>query len=173
MQFDYEITSDEFVACQLLAYKMRRGRKLIQNGGSWILIGLMLIGIAWDKRAGHSDSMLLAIIGACSIYVGFVYFFPASRLRRAYQKTELSGKRFRAELNQDGFEVTGELRSWRVRWEGVQLKGENELVFILNSAGTLFMFGRKYLNNEQQVEFRRLSRLATEVRPIPNKSSTQ
>ena len=164
MHFDYEIAPDEYVASQLLCYKLS-GRKRIHKAFGWILIGLLLIDVAWNKCAGDSDPLLLAIIGACFIYIGVVCFQPARLLRRAYQKTELAGKRFQADVNEDGFEVTGDLHSWRVRWQGVRLKGENEKVFIFYSAGTLFMFGKKYLDSEQQKELRRFSVLTKHGEP--------
>jgi hypothetical protein len=159
MHFEYEIPPDEFVASQLLYYKLSRGRKRILNAVGSTLLGLLLIVVAWDERAVDSVPFLLAILGAWFIYMGVVWSFPSKYFRRAYQKGELAGKKYQADLNQDGFEVAGDLRSWRVRWEGVRLKGENEQVFILYSAGTLFMFGKKYLSNEQQQELRRLSGL--------------
>jgi hypothetical protein len=72
----------------------------------------------------------------------------------------LAGKKFQAEVNEEGFEVVGDLRSWRVQWAGVSLKGENEHAFVLYSVGTVFMFGKKYLAAEQQQELRRLAALA-------------
>lgn len=73
----------------------------------------------------------------------------------------MAGKRFKADVNEDGFEVTGDLCSWHVRWLRVRPKGENERVFIftLYPEGTIFMFGKRYLNDEQQQELRRLSGL--------------
>ena len=71
----------------------------------------------------------------------------------------MAGKKYQAEMNEDGFEVNEDLRGWRVRWSGVQLKGESELVFILRSQGTIFMFGKRYLNSDQQRELRKLSGL--------------
>jgi hypothetical protein len=167
MHFEYHITPDEFVASQLLCYKLKLGSKRISNAFGLI----MIFGIAWGKKASDSDSILLGIMGAFFIYIGIDYYFPARRFRRAYQKSETVGKRFQADINKDGFEVTGDVRSWRVQWEGVQLKGENERVFILYSAGTLFMFGKKYLNNEQQMELRTLSGLTTHGEPRSEKSS--
>jgi len=69
------------------------------------------------------------------------------------------GKRFKAAVDEDGFEVTGDQCSWRVRWPGVRVKGENEQVFMLHSHGT-FIFEKKYLNTQQQEHLRRVSGLA-------------
>lgn len=67
--------------------------------------------------------------------------------------------KYRADVNEEGFGVTGDLCSWRVRWSDVQLKAENEHVFMLYAKGTIFMFGKKYLTDEQQHEMRGLASL--------------
>lgn len=74
--------------------------------------------------------------------------------------SDLAGKSFEANVSEDGFEVTGDQCGWRVRWPGVSVKGENEQVFSLYSHGILFIFGKKYLNTEQQEHLRRLSGMA-------------
>jgi hypothetical protein len=43
---------------------------------------------------------------------------------------------------------------------GVRGKAENEQVFMLHSHGTLFMFGKEYLDAEQREQLRKLSGLA-------------
>jgi hypothetical protein len=73
--------------------------------------------------------------------------------------SELAGKTFRADLNEDGFDVAGDTCSWRVKWQGVRWNGENERVFMLYSQGTVFIFGKQYLTTEQQTELRSLSGL--------------
>jgi len=94
------------------------------------------------------------------IYSAVASLFPARYFRRAYLESDLAGKSFNADVGEDGFEVTGDQCSWRVRWPGVRVKGENEQVFMLYSHGTMFIFGKKYLNSEQQEHLRRLSGLA-------------
>lgn len=87
-------------------------------------------------------------------------FFRARYFRRAFPKSDLAGNGFKADLGEDDFEVTGDQCSWRVRWPGVRVKGENEQVFMLYSHGTIFIFGKQYLNSEQQEHLRGLSGLA-------------
>jgi hypothetical protein len=154
MHFEYEITADEYVAAQLLYYKRRGGRKRVERAAGWILAGLFFIVVAWNERVLNWAPILLAAIGAWWIYAGVANLFPARYFRRAYREVEVAGKRFKADVNEDGFEVTGDLCSWRIRWPGVRLKCENKRVFMLYSAGTIFMFGKKYLNDEQQQELR-------------------
>jgi hypothetical protein len=159
MQFEYEIAADEFVACQLIHYKLSRGSRRFINLFS-ILGGLCLFFIAWVERSSETGPLLYAVIGVWWIYSGVAYFHPAWHFLRTYRKSGLAGKKFKADVNQEGFEVTSEFYSWRVRWPGVRLKGEDEQAFMFCSLGTIFMFGKKYLNDEQQRELRRLSGLS-------------
>jgi hypothetical protein len=159
MQFEYEITADEYVASQVLYFKLSLGRKRVERGVYWILAGLIFIAVGWTGRSPNWAPILVVVVGAWWLYCGVANFFPAMHFRRAYGKAGMAGKRFKADLNEDGLEVTGELCSWRIRWAGVHLKGENEQVFMLYAANTIFAFGKKYLNNEQEQELRRLSGL--------------
>ena len=71
----------------------------------------------------------------------------------------MAGKRFRADVGEDGIEVADDVCSRKVRWPGVKLNGENEHIFVFYAPDTIFMFGKKYLNDEQQEELRKLSGL--------------
>jgi hypothetical protein len=126
MHFEYEITPDLFVASQLLYYKLGSGRKHRERAFQWILAGVILAAIAWREWSVNWTSISLALIGAWWIYSAVKSLFLAPHYRRAYSKTDLAGKRFKADVAEDGFEVTGDECSWRVRWPGVRLKGENE-----------------------------------------------
>jgi hypothetical protein len=119
MRFECEIAADEFVASQLLYYKLSCGRKRVVNAVGWIVAGLALMFIAWSERFVDSAPIILAAIGASWIYAGVTSFFPARHFRHAYTKGDYAGKRFKAEADADGFEVTGDLYGWRVRWAGV------------------------------------------------------
>jgi hypothetical protein len=118
MRFEYDTPTDEFVACQLLYYKLSGGRKRVVNAVGWIVAGLALMFIAWSERFVDSAPIILAAIGASWIYAGVASFFPARHFRRAYTKGDYAGKRLTADADADGFEVTGDLYSWRVRWPG-------------------------------------------------------
>ena len=156
MQFDYEITADDSIASHSLYTKLRGHRHFHFAFGA-ILVGLMLIEVAWRVRFVDRTSIPLATVGVLLIYLAATNLSPARRFRRAYQKGDLAGKRFQAKITEEGFEVTGDLRSWKVRWPGVQFCGENERVFVFYSAGTLFTFAKRYLDEEQQRKLRELS----------------
>ena len=159
MHFEYEITVDEYAAAQQLYHKQSGGRKRVERATGWIITGVFFIVIAWSERVLNWAPILLAATGVWWIYAGVATFFPTMHFRRAYRRVELAGKRFKADVTEDGFEVAGDLCSWRVRWPSVRLKGENERVFMLYSESTIFIFGKKYLSDEQQQELRSLSGL--------------
>jgi len=159
MNFEYEITADDYAACRLLHYKLSLGRKLARRVTTWFLAGLFLIALAWTKKSAGSDPLLLTLIGAASIYCGLNNLFPQRYFRRAYRRSSLAGKKFKADVGEGGFEIKGDFCSWGVKWPGVLWKGEDKSGFMLATAGTIFMFGKKYLNTEQQEELRRLSGL--------------
>ncbi len=159
MHFEYEITVDEYVASQLLYQNLSDGHKGIRRGISWIVVGLLFIVVVWNERVLDWGPFLLGAVGAWWVYAGVVSLFPARYFRNQYPKAGLAGKTFKSELNEEGFEVTGDECSWRVRWPGVRLKGENESVLVLYGANTVFIFGKKYLSHEQQQEFRKLAGL--------------
>jgi hypothetical protein len=159
MQFEYEIPIDEYVAGQDLYFQLSAGRKRIKTGLAWILEGAILIFVALNGNVLNWPKILLLPIGAWSIYLGMAHFFPRWNLRRQYQASGLAGKKFQAHIDEEGFELAGDLCTWRIRWAGASIKGENERVFLLYSSGTLFTIGKKFLTDEQQHEFRKLAAL--------------
>ena len=159
MQFEYEISVDQSVSAHLLYHKMGDSRTRVKNRIYWMLGGIILIAVAWSERSANWSPALLAMIGAWWIYGVLVSIFPARYFRKAYPKSMLAGKKFKADVGEDGFEVVGDTCTWRVQWPGVSVKGENERVFVFSSYGTLFIFGKEYLSSEQQRELRRVSGL--------------
>jgi len=159
MHLEYEIGAEEYIASSLLYLKLKRDYSRLQWALFSIFGGMLFVLVALTKPNLGWVEDLLMILGLWWLYAGFLNFFPSRHYRKAYQKAELAGKKFSAEVNSEGFEVMGELCSWKVQWPGVRLKGENEKVIILSSAGTVFMFGKKYLTTEQQEELRRLAGL--------------
>ena len=55
--------------------------------------------------------------------------------------------------------MAGQFGSWTTRWEGIRLKGEDSQVFTFLSGSVLFIFGKKYLNDEQEQEIKALGGL--------------
>ena len=160
MNFEYEITADDYAASQTLNYKLTTGSKRLVRATLWMVAGIFLILIACNQPAFTWTPILLVITSGWWIYGAIQMLFPADHFRRGYQRTKLSGKKFQAHVDEEGFEIVGDLCSWRVRWPAVTVKGEDKSVFTLQVEGILFIFGKKYLTNEQQYELRRLAAIS-------------
>jgi hypothetical protein len=161
MQFEYEITADDFVAGQMLYHRLGSGKKYIVNAFSWTIFGAFFVLVAVSDRLADRSPILLGVTGIWLIYAGLRGLFPRRYLRRGYAAQSLAGEKYRADVNEEGFEVVGALRSWRVRWNGVARKGEDASVFIIFASNTIFIFGKKYLTLEQQDQLRVLAALPT------------
>jgi hypothetical protein len=160
MNFEYEITADDYAAAQSLDHRLSGGRRRIQNTVSWIVAGVFFMVVAWNQRPADWAQFLLGALGAWWIYAGIMnLLLPARYFRRHYLTSALAGKKFRAVLGEHGFDVTGDGCSWRVEWQGVRFKGENKRVFMVCSFGTIFIFSKQYLTNHQQAELRGLAGL--------------
>jgi YcxB-like protein len=99
--------------------------------------------------------LLLLLAAGYFICAGTSNLFPQSYFRKAYSQSGLEGKSYQAELDESGFLVSGDSCSWRVAWSEVHSKAESKQVFIFYAKGTIFIFGKKYLTDEQQRDIRR------------------
>lgn len=154
MEFNYEIPADEYAAANVLYYKASHKGTQIGRVLRWIFSGLVFILVA-VFRSAEFGQILLILAGAFFIYVGVLIFSQASRYRRAYPQSGLAGKTYRAEMDEQGFTVSGNLCRWQVPWNEARLKGEDKLVFMFSGKGTIFIFGKKFLSEEQQAWIRR------------------
>jgi energy-coupling factor transporter transmembrane protein EcfT len=118
---------------------------------------VLLVGFRWGADWLR---ILLLLIAVYFFYLGITYLFPTRYCRRYYPNSGLLGKNYHAELDENGFSVSGDACSWRVLWPEVRIKGEDNLVFMFTGKGTVFIFGKKYLNNEQQKAVRLFGRLS-------------
>jgi hypothetical protein len=66
----------------------------------------------------------------------------------------LTGKQDHVELDESGFLVTGGGRRGSVLWPEVFFKGEDNRVFMFSAKGSIFIFAKKYLTDEQQATIR-------------------
>jgi hypothetical protein len=163
MQFEYEITADDYVAAQLLYHKLINARKRLPGAAVWILSGVFLLLVAWNERVPAFSHVLLLFIGVWWIYAGAMMFFPARHYRRFYPATGLAGEKFIADVTDEGLSVKGDAESWQFKWTAVRAKGESQRIFIfVIRAGTVFMFGKQYLSDDQQKELRSLSGLTAQ-----------
>jgi cyanate permease len=153
MQFEYEISSDDYVRGLIL---YRRLTRRIGDAG-WFLSGTLLTVIGLIERERGWSPILLAAIGVWCMYAGIGRLFPASLRRnfqRSYQRLALMGKKYQANVTEVGFDVVGENTSWQVPWAEVSAKGEDEALFMFHWRGILFVFAKRFLEDEQQRELR-------------------
>lgn len=157
MQFDYEITADEFAAAQVLHHTVYDKSRLVKHSLFWLFLGLFFEFIAVARWTLDWAPILVVLTGAWFIGTGVSRLFPMRYFRRMYPESSFSNNVYHAELNEDGFSVSGDGCTWRVLWTEVSLKGENKRVFIFYAKGILFIFGKKYVADEQQKEMRRFA----------------
>ena len=156
MQFDYEIPIEEYAAGQVLYHKARSKGLFVKNVLFWMSLGLffvLLAGFRWPDW----ERVLFLLIAASFFYFGILNLSPARYCRRYYPKSGLAGKSYHAELDENGFAVSGDACNWRVPWPEVHLKGEDNRVFMFTGKSTVFIFGKRYLTDEQQEAIRRFS----------------
>jgi hypothetical protein len=154
MQFDYEIPVDEYAAAQVLYYKGSIKGGALKRAVGWGLLGSFFVLVAVSRWAVDLPPILLLLTGAWFIYSGIVSVFPTRHYRRYYPQSGLAGKKYHAELDENGFLVVGDACTSRVLWTEVLLDGENKHVFMFCAKGTIFIFGKKYLTDEQQKAIR-------------------
>jgi hypothetical protein len=154
MQFSYEISADEFVAAQIALHTAKNKRRLIKRALGYTLLGVVF-GLSALFRYPDLGPLLLLLVAAHFICVGITNLFPQRYFRKAYPLSQLEGKSYQAELDESGFLVSGDSCSWRVAWSEVHSKAESKQVFIFYAKGTIFIFGKKYLTDEQQRDIRR------------------
>ena len=142
MRFEYEISEDEYVASQVLYQRLAKGQKWLLSPILWTLSGAGLVALAIQEQDLHWTPLLLAVLGLWWMYAGLTNFFPRRHLVRHYRRLDIAGKKYMATLDDQGFEVSGDLYLWRVKWSGVLGKGESKHTFILYAANTIFMFGK-------------------------------
>jgi hypothetical protein len=160
MQFEYEISADDYAAAQILYRRLKRNR--IPEVG-WLLLGGVLTWIGLREQGLGLSPIVLAGIGVYCMWAGVGRVFPASLRRnylRHYRTLEHQGTKYRADANETGVEIAGGNTSWWVPWGDVSIKGEDPKVFMFYSKGTLFIFAKRFLQDVQHRELRTIAGLA-------------
>ena len=160
MEFDYEISADDYAAAHILLHKLS-GKRLASAW--WFLGGAFLLLVALIERDRGWSPILLGAVGIWWMWAGVAGIFPGESMarpyRKRYQEIKLKGKKCRASINNDGFQLFGENSSWSIRWADISQKGEDDRIFMFYSQGVLSCFGKRYLAEEQQQALRRLAGL--------------
>jgi hypothetical protein len=157
MQFEYEIPVEEYAAAQVLFYRAWSKGQVVKRAFAYIVLGLFYVMIGVFKWALDWPPILILLTGVFFIYAGIATLFPARQYRRYYSQCDLAGKKYHAEIDESGFSVNGDGCIWRVLWREALLKGEDNRVFMFCAKGTLFIFGKKYLTDEQQQAVRQFA----------------
>jgi len=160
MEFEYEISADDYADASVL--HLRLSPKRYSNIG-WFVAGAALLAVAINERDRGASPILLGAIGTWWIWGGLGAIFPIMfrpYYRRYYKRLKLTGQKYRASIDEGGFQVAGENRTWNHRWAEVSPKGEDGQVFMLFANGTLFIFAKRYLADEQQETLRILAGLS-------------
>ena len=155
MQFDYEVPIEEYAAGQVLYYKARSKGGFVQQALLWTSLGIFFVLLVGFRFGANWLRILFLVIAACFLFTGIRYLFPIHYFRRHYPTSGLAGKRYQADLDEGGFSVTGDACNWRIPWSEARIKGEDNLVFMFTGKGTVFIFGKKYLTEEQQKAIRK------------------
>jgi len=160
MEFEYEITADDYAAANVLYHRLISAR---QRGSEWFLAGAILLIIALVERERGLSPVLLGAIGIWWMGAGLGRVFPRllrGYYRRYYRRLGLAGQKYNAKLNEDGFQVAGNYCTWHNRWANASPKGEDDRVFMFFCHGTLFIFAKRHLADEDQQNLRTLSGLS-------------
>jgi hypothetical protein len=159
MEFEYEVSADDYVDATILYYKLNR-RGLGAGNGKLFILGGLLLTVGLIERARGISPLILVVIAAFTIWIGIVGVFPGLSSRRNYRKHYqewgIKGRKYRADVNEGGLNITGDEATWSRPWADISSKGENKQLFVFYSRGTLFIFAKRYLTDEQQQALRNL-----------------
>lgn len=108
MEFEYEIKPDDYAAAAVLHAKLiRNPRKL----SPWLSGGVILLLVAILERDRGLSPILLGAIGVWWMSADIARIFPGLFLRRYYRRYAvrlgLENNKYRASINQRGFQVDG------------------------------------------------------------------
>jgi hypothetical protein len=160
MEFEYEVSADDYADASILYYKLNR-RRLGAGTGSLFIFGGFLLTVGLIEREKGLSPLLLVALGAFTIWLGMVSAFPRlssrRKLRRYFRELGIEGKKSQANVNGEGLNITGDNEKWSRPWADISSRGEDKRLFMFYSRGTLFIFPKQYLNDEQQQELRSLA----------------
>ena len=156
VEFSYEITKQDYAAANLLFSRLSGHREKAM----WSLFfGVLLTALPFFQDSPKVLFALGSLIGLWFLFRGIRGIFPNIGLGRYYQVQQLENEPYKAVVTQDGINVEGSLQGWKVKWPALTLRGENDKLFLLYCYPTVFIFGKRFLSNDQQGELRKLAGL--------------
>jgi len=163
MEFEYEISAEDYADALILYYRLNR-RRLSTSTGSLFIFGGFLLTVGLIEREKGLSPLLLVALGAFTIWLGIVSAFPRlssrKKFRRHFRELGIEGKKSHANVNEEGLNITGDDETWSRPWADISSRGEDKQLFMFYSRGTLFIFAKRYLTSEQQQELRSLTGLS-------------
>jgi hypothetical protein len=148
--FSYKMTKDDYAEGNALLYRKFKARS------TWIiaLLGIALMAVPFllqepDGRRYLSLGWPLIPLGLILIYYGIRYQSPKRVARQQYASTGIEGHEFAAQVSQEGIQVRGTYSEWKYAWPAILLAEESEKLFALYSGLQIFVFAKRYLNEEQ------------------------
>jgi hypothetical protein len=163
MQFEYEVSADNYADALILYYRLNRTRPGGASIRTYFLFGGFLLAVGLVERERGLSPLLLIALGALIVWFGVASFFPRLSSRRNYRKhyreLGIEGKKYQANISEEGLNLTGDDTTWSRQWSDISSKGEDKQLFMLYSRGTLFIFAKRYLSDDQQRELRTLASL--------------
>ncbi len=163
MEFDYEVSAEDYAKALILYYRLNRRRLGTSTGGLFIFGGFLLTVGLIEREKGLSP-LLLVVLGAFTIWLGIVSAFPRlssrKKFRKYFRELGIEGKKSQANVSEEGLNITGDHETWSRPWADISSRGEDRQVFMFYSRGTLFIFAKRYLNDGQQQELRSLAGLS-------------
>lgn len=163
MQFEYEVSADDYADALILYYRLSRTRPGASTG-TYFLFGGFLLAVGLVERERGLSPLLLVALGALIVWFGVVSFFPRLSSRRNYRKhyreLGIEGKKYDANVDEEGLNIAGDDTTWSREWPDISSKGEDKQLFMFYSRGTLFIFAKLYLTDEQQRALRSLTSIS-------------
>jgi hypothetical protein len=131
MEFEYEVSADDYVKA-LIVYNGLNRKWRGAGSGTYFLFSGFLLAVGLVERERGLSPLLLVALGALTIWLGIVSVFPRLSSHRAYRRhyreLGIEGKKYRANVNEEGLNVAGDGTTWSRQWTHLSSKGEDKTI---------------------------------------------
>ena len=148
--FSYLITKEDYAEGNMLLCRKFKTRS------TWIIALLGVAVLAVPFLLQDPDGSVHPLVrwpfiplGLILIYYGVRYQSIRHVARQQYVSTGIGGHKFAARVSREGIQVRGTHSEWKYDWPAVLLAEESETLFALYTGLQLFVFAKRYLNDEQ------------------------
>ena len=159
IQFAFEVTQDDYAEANALICRKLKWKR------SWIVpllgVAVMAVPFAQVDADGymnpHLGNLWIMVLGGFAlIYYGLRYQSASYTARQHYPSTGIEYHRFIAFVSGEGIQVRGTFCEWKYGWPAILLAEESEKLFALYTGLQIFVFAKRYLNDEQTNTLRSL-----------------